>query len=91
MTKHDDYDQGAVAQELSETTETLNEDSIIAEQGLAAIKTSVELGIRSVVFYAAEFIGLKGQGEAVAGKIENDELEYEVVVRCKKKSKIITL
>ena len=55
------------------------------------LQTSVELGIRSILFYAVELMGLKSDGEASVGKVENDELEYEVVVRCKKKSKIIML
>ena len=58
---------------------------------LAVVQTSVELGVRSILFYAVEFMGLKGAGEASVGKVENDELEYEVVVRCKKKRNIILL
>lgn len=57
----------------------------------AMIQTSVELGVRSILFYAVELMGLKGAGEASVGKVENDELEYEVVVRCKKKRNIILL
>ena len=57
----------------------------------ALLQTSVELGIRSILFYVVELMGLKSDGEASVGKVENDELEYEVVVRCKKKSKIIML
>lgn len=57
----------------------------------ALLQTSVELGVRSILFYAVELMGLKSDGEASVGKVEGEDIEYEVVVRCKKKSKIIML
>lgn len=85
MSGRGEYGEADAAQCLEQQTEAMPNDM------LGAVQTSVELGIRSILFYAVEMIGLKGEGEVAVGKVENDELEYEVVVRCKKKRKIILL
>ncbi len=71
--------------------EDINEEQCRAEEQTDVIQTSVELGVRSILFYAVELMGLRSDGEACIGKVEGDDLEYEVVVRCKKKGKIIIL
>lgn len=74
---------------MADGVETVEQQPQMDEAAL--LQTSVELGVRSILFYAVELMGLKSDGEASVGNVENDELEYEVVVRCKKKSKIIML
>ena len=80
MTERDQYGEVGVAQELND-----EQDSI------AAIQKSVELGIRSILFYAVELQGLRNDGTSLIGKVENDEFEYEVLVRCSRKRQIILL
>lgn len=79
------YGEVAAANALNEQVEAIPFDQ------MAALQTSVELGVRSILFYAVELMGLKDAGEASVGKVEGEDIEYEVVVRCKKKSKIIVL
>lgn len=74
---------------MADSVETVEQQPQMDEAAL--LQTSVELGVRSILFYAVELMGLKGDGEASVGKVEGEDIEYEVVVRCKKKSKIIML
>lgn len=80
MTERDQYGEVGAAQELND-----EQDSI------AAIRKSVELGIRSILFYAVELQGLRNDGTSSIGKVENDEFEYEVLVKCTRKRKIVLL
>lgn len=80
MSKRDEFGETGAAQELND-----EQDSI------AAIRKSVELGIRSILFYAVELQGLRNDGTSSIGKVENDELEYEVLVKCTRKRKIVLL
>lgn len=80
MSERDQYGEVEAAQELDEATDSL-----------AAIQKSVELGIRSILFYAVELQGLRDDGTSSIGKVENEELEYEVLVKCTCKRKIVLL
>ncbi len=80
MSERDQYGEVEAAQELDEATDSL-----------AAIQKSVELGVRSILFYAVELLGLSNDGVVSVGKVENDDLAYEVSVKCTRKRKIVLL
>lgn len=83
MTERDQYGELDAAQALQELNDTTDP--------LAAIQKSVELGVRSILFYATQLQGLRDGGTSSVAKVEGDDLEYEVLVKCTRKRQVILL